>query len=67
MTQMTKMKKVIKIEASIKSYYTKQYGAPKIRLRVKWLEDGEKPIRFFFDLEKKEGKKSYEVASIVQT
>ena len=43
---------ILCLEASLKALYDKELEGSKIRSRVKWLEEGELPSRYFFSLEK---------------
>jgi hypothetical protein len=49
--------KILELENLIKKYYTQKAEAAKIRSRIKWAEEGERSTRYFFELEKKTGRK----------
>lgn len=61
MKELTKMKnaaqpqmdKVIEIEHQIEDIVQKRLEGVKIRSRASWIEEGERPTKFFFDLERK--------------
>ena len=43
---------ILVLEASLRAIYDKELEGSKIRSRVKWLEEGELPSRYFFSLER---------------
>jgi hypothetical protein len=47
--------KILELENLIKKYYTQKAEAATIRSRIQWAEEGERSIRYFFELEKKQG------------
>ena len=49
---------IVDIESQLKSLYIREMEGVKIRSRAKWLEEGERPTRYFFKLEQKKIQKS---------
>ena len=49
--------KILELENLIKKYYSQKAEAAKIRSRIKWVEEGERSTRYFFELEKKNREK----------
>lgn len=48
------------LESALSSFISKEAEGAKIRSKARWLEEGEKPTRFFFRLEQKQGENSFE-------
>ena len=46
------VQEILCCEASLKALYDKELEGSKIRSRVKWMEEGELPSRYFFSMEK---------------
>ena len=42
---------ILEIESKLKALYSRELEGVKIRSRAKWIEEGEKPSRYFFKLE----------------
>ena len=55
---------ILELEASLKSIFDSELEGSKIRSRAKWLEEGEAPTRFFFNLENQRHEKSL-IASVL--
>ena len=49
---------IVELESLLNAVFIKQQEGVKIRSRAKWLEEGEKPSRFFFKLEREKFDKS---------
>ena len=49
---------IIDAESSLKSLFIREFEGVKIRSRAKWLEEGERPTRYFFKLEQTKIQKS---------
>ena len=49
--------KILELDNLIKKYYTQKAEATKVRSRIKWAEEGKRSTRYFFELEKKTGRK----------
>jgi len=49
---------IVDIESQLKSLYFREMEGVKIRSRAKWLEEGERPTRYFFKLEQTRIQKS---------
>lgn len=57
---------ILVLEASLKAIYDKELEGSKIRSRVKWLEEGELPSRYFFSLERQRHERTL-VSSVFNT
>ena len=55
---------ILSLEAQLKALHFHVLEGAKVRSRVQWLEEGEKPTRFFFQLEKERAEK-HEIGSIL--
>ena len=52
------LSEILELEASLKSIFDRELEGSKIRSRAKWLEEGEAPTGFFFNLENQRHEKS---------
>lgn len=50
---------ILELESTLNALFTKEQDGVKIRSRAKWLEEGEKPSRFFFKLEREKFDKNF--------
>ena len=49
--------KILELDNLIKTYYTQKAEATKVRSIIKWAEEEKRSTRYFFELEKKTGRK----------
>ena len=52
------LSEILELEASLKSIFDRKLEGSKIRSRAKWLEEGETPTMFFFNLKNQRHEKS---------
>ena len=50
---------IMQLESAFQSLVDKEFEGAKIRSRAKWLEEGEAPTRFFFNLERQKHEKGF--------